>query len=69
MCVPIWMRRTIQEYATGFPLELPKGSPKLTQGGVYGSSHLLEPFLPQSEQMVFHSWSQMAVSESLSACQ
>ena len=69
MYVPIWMRHTIQECATGFPLELPKGSPTLTQGEVYGDSHLLEPFLPQSEQMVFQSWSQMAVSERLSACQ
>lgn len=28
------MRHTIQEYQIGFPLELPKGHPELTQGGL-----------------------------------
>lgn len=32
MYVRIWMRHTLQEYKTGFPLGLPKGCPELTQG-------------------------------------
>lgn len=63
------MRHSIQEYRIGFPSGLPKGLPELTQGRFFIGSHLLELFLPQLQQMVFHSWSQMAVSECLSACQ
>lgn len=60
----------IEEYKIAFHLGLPKVCPDLTQEK--GSTM---PFTcwscssPQPQQMVFHSWSQMAVSECLSACQ